>query len=508
MICLLWGSQPGLAQEIDPDTLQDVESQSRFDELMLDALPGSSASLRADNNGALRAMRLLVEHPNYRLGYISTAASAERRWALIGDTAWMLAAGDIVVQRGLGTLSSVARGMGRSRLAPFTGQIRRSTALGLHSPFRAGAGGLRGYGASVLLDSFTRVHAAWGHAPERPELTVAMLAADLQHAGITVSATLLAGTAAYAGSLSGSASASGMIGTTGLAAELAFDASGRFALQCLASHVRRTASISLVLWNAHALADLPLGSLLASARSAANSWGGDLRLRISQRGVATVRLSLALSGTHGRSWLLPLASRTIDLTGDVEQRVTDRLHVEWRLRHRRDEDGVSDDLRRQNDRLLWLLRVRLRRIVHDRLEVRCNADLRLLLRPKSAMQSGTLGWVDARWKTGAVTILRFRASVFASDDPDVAPAMVEYSARGLQTLVSGNGFGRRMGMGVEWHLTPTVCLALQAAVESRLLSGEHRMAGDLRATITFHARRDDVLRSVTSPEDEMLPLRE
>lgn len=507
--CLLIGLPAHASQEVDPDTLQDVESQQRFDELMLDALPGTSVSVRADQLNAPTAARLLMEHPNYRLGYVRTAASSERWWMLLGDTTWMLAAGDFVIQRGLGTLTSVARGMGRSRLSPFGGRALSSTSLVLQSPVRAGAGGLRGCGASLRVDSLMRLHAIWGSVPERPGATMAMVAVDVRCTDIVASASVLVSQAASGPTLSGSASASGIVGTVGVAAELAIDASGRAAMQCLASHATGPASISLVLWNAHALADLPLGSLLASARSASNSWGGDLRMRITQRGLATVRIALSVCGTHGRSWLLPLASRTIDLMVDVEQRVTDRLLVEWRVRHRRDEDGVSGDVRHQNERLLWQLRLRVRRVVHDRLEVRCNADLRMLLRQDSDVHhSGSLGWIEARWKVSPLTVLRVRASVFASDDADVAPMMVEYAARGLQTLVSTNGYGRRLGLGIEWHLTPMVCVALQAAVETRLRPGEMRTAGDLRASIVYHARRDDVLRSVASPEDDTHPPRE
>lgn len=497
------------AQEIDPDTLQDVESQQRFDELMLDALPGSAAALRVSQGSAPATMRLLLEHPNYRLGYVRTATSPERWWTLLGDTTWMLVAGDFVIQRGLGTLTSVARGMGRSRLSPFCGRARSSELPTLLSPFRAGVGGVHGCGASVRIDSLTRLNAAMGIMSERPGVTMAMVSADVRCADIVISASMLASHTASSLTLSGSASASGMVGNVGVAAELAVDASGRAAVQCLASRATGPASVSLVLWNTHARADLPLGSLLASARSASNSWGGDLRMRITQRGVATVRLALSLSGTHGQSWLLPLASRTIDLMGDVEQRVTDRLHVEWRVRHRRDEDGTSGDVRYQDERLLWQMRLRVRRIVHSRLEVRCTADLRLLLRQASDVhQSGSLGWIEARWKISPIAILRFRASVFASDDADVAPMMVEYAARGLQTFVSGNGFGRRLGMGVEWQLTSAICVALKAAVEMRLRPGEMRTLSELRASIVLHARRDDVLRSVALPEDDTHPPRE
>lgn len=502
--CLLICLPTIAAQEIDPDTLQDVESQRRFDALMLDALPGSSASVRVERGAAPAAARLLLEHPNYRLGYVGTAASPERWWTLLGDTTWMVAVGDIVIQRGLGTLTSAARGMGRSRLSPISSIARRTASSALQSPFRAGIGGLRGCGASAHVDSIVRLHAAWGIDMERPGVQMAMIAADMRSSGVTASATVLASHEDSGTTLSGSVSALGMVGSIGVAAELAIDPLGCVALQCLGAYASGPTSVSLVFWNAHAQAELALGSLLASTRSATNSWGGDLRMRISQRGVATVRLALSLSGTHGRTWLLPLASRTMDVIGDVEQRVTDRLHIEWRVRHRRDEDGASGDVRRQNDRLLWQLRLRVRRIVHDRLEVRCNADLRLLQRQASDVYlNGTLGWVEARWKVSPITVLRFRTSVFASDEVDVAPMMVEYAARGLQTLVSANGYGRRVGMGVEWQLTPIMCVALKAAVETRLRPGEHRTVGELRAGIVLHGRRDDVLRSVVSPEDDM-----
>ena len=151
-----------------------------------------------------------------------------------------------------------------------------------------------------------------------------------------------------------------------------------------------------------------MGSLLASSGTVQNTWGGCLRIRATQQGLATLRLSVTLSGRPWRSWLLPMATNAIDIVGDVEQRVTPRLHVEWRIRHRQDEDGASAAQREQHERTLWMLRIRLRRIVHDRLEIRCNADLRVMRYASAPFTNGSLGWVDARWDVTSYAVIRGR----------------------------------------------------------------------------------------------------
>lgn len=221
-----------------------------------------------------------------------------------------------------------------------------------------------------------------------------------------------------------------------------------------------------------------------------------------------MRLSVMLRGRPWRSWLLPMATNAVDIVGDVEQRVTPRLHVEWRIRYRQDEDGVSAVQREQHERILWMLRIRLRRIVHDRLEIRCNADLRMLRTASAPFTSGSLGWVDARWNIGSSAVVRGRVSVFASEQFDVAPTMVEYAAMGLQTLTYANGFGRRASLGIEWTVGPSMFIALQASVDSRLRYGQQTTAGELRISCGLQIDREDVVTSVTSPEDDMHRLRE
>lgn len=298
------------------------------------------------------------------------------------------------------------------------------------------------------------------------------------------------------------------IAAADVGAEVALDGMGHSAAQAVVSLRSAMRSASLSLWWADAQCDLPMGSMLASSGAVQNTWGGCLRLRTTQPGLATLRLSVALSGRPWRSWLLPMATSSIDIVGDVEQRVTPRLHIEWRIRHRQDEDGVSAVQREQHERILWMLRIRLRRIVHDRLEVRCNADLRVMRRAPAPFTSGSLGWVDARWNVGSSAVVRARVSVFDSEQFDVAPTMVEYAARGLQALTYANGFGRRASLGIEWMVGPALFVALQASIDSRLRYGQHSTTGELRIGCGLQIDREDVLTSVTSREDDMHPPRE
>lgn len=504
MVALIVVSVSASAQEIDPDTLQDIDSQQNFDAMMIDALPGSSATVRLDRNHGLEASRLLLEHPNYRLGYVRTVSIPERWWTMFGDSTWSAALGHITMHRSLGTLTATSRGMGRSVLIPQgTGHSHRRKPPLLHSPFHSGIGGLNGLGFSFRWDSVTTIHGAAGVMSQGLIQPMAIVAADSRFGVIETSVSFLALGTVGSVELSGSTSLAFPIGRFGFSAELAFDAAGRAALQCVAAVTGRGASGSLTLWDAHPLCNQPMGALLATGRPVSNSWGGNLRVRATMRGVATARFSVTLSGTHGRSWLLPMAGRMLDVIADVDQRVTTRLLVEWRLRYRQDDDGVSAVLRSQIDRHLWMIRVRLVRQVHTRLDVRCNVDLRLMQKAAWPLLRGSLGWVEVRWESTAGTVLRARASVFASDDFDVSPSMVEVAARGLQTLFTASGYGRRASLGIEWRLSPSAFIALQTGIESRLVSGVHRSTTDLRLAMGLSISRTEAIRSVASPADDM-----
>lgn len=494
------------SQESDPDTLQDVGTQGLFDQLAVSAVPGSSALVRLDAVEGVSYARIMLSKPHYTLGYVRSADSSvpPRIWAVLQGDRWSIAGGDIVIERSLGTLTSALRGMGRSTLAPISlGKRSMFSGDEMQSPFRAGVGGLRGAGASVQLDSNLTVMLAAGRPSESPDDRLLLVSADVEILGGvgTLNSLVQVAPSGTRGSMSGSFTT--RIAAVDIAAEVALDGMGHSAVQAAVSMRSATRSASLSLWCADAQCDLPMGSLLTSSGAVRNSWGGCLRFRASQRGLATMRLSVMLSGRPWRSWLLPMVTNTVDIVGDVEQRVTPRLHVEWRIRHRQDEDGVTSVQREQHERILWMLRIRLRRIVHDRLEIRCNADLRMMRTESAPFTNGSLGWVDARWNVGSSAVVRGRASVFASEQFDVAPTMVEYAARGLQTLSYANGFGRRASLGIEWTLGPAMFIALQASVDSRLRYGQKSTTGELRISCGLQIDREDVLTSVTSPEGDM-----
>lgn len=499
------------SQESDPDTLQDVDSQSLFDQLAVATLPGSSALVRLDATEGLSYARMVFSNPGYTLGYVQGADTSipPRIWAMLRGEGWSVAGGDFVIDRSLGTLTSASHGMGRSNLSPVRLE-KRSMLSGneMQSPFRAGIGGLRGAGASVRAYSGLTFVLAAGRPVEGADDRLLLASADLEtNDGIgTFNALVQITPSGTRTSMSGSFTT--LIAGAGVAAEIAIDARGQLAAQTVASMRSAVRSASLSLWWADAQCDLPMGSMLASSGDVRNTWGGSLRFRATQRGLATMRLSVTLSGRPWRSWLLPMATKAVDMVGDVEQRVTPRLHVEWRIRHRQDEDGVSAVQREQHERILWLLRVRLRRIVHDRLEVRCNADLRMMRSASAPFASGALGWLDARWNVGPSAVVRGRVSVFASEQFDVAPIMVEYAARGLQTLTYSHGFGRRASLGIEWAVGPSMFIALQASVDSRLRYSQQSSTGEIRISCGLQIDREDVLTSVTSREDDRHLLRE
>ncbi|MBU3678391.1 MAG: hypothetical protein FGM32_02125 [Candidatus Kapabacteria bacterium] len=500
-----------LSQESDPDTLQDVSTQGLFDQLAVSALPGSSAQLRLDAAEGIRYARMMLSNPDYALGYVRSADQSipERAWAMLRGEVWCIAVGDIVIDRSLGTLTSASRGMGRSTLAPIRlGMRSMLSGTEMHSPFRAGVGGLRGAGASIRFDSSRAILLVAGRPAQGTDDRVLLVSADQEMLGGVGSLSTLVHLTPLGYRTSVSGSLITRIASADVAAEVALDGMGQSAAQAVVSQRSATRSASLSLWWADAQCDLPMGSMLASSDAVRNTWGGCLRLRATQRGLATFRLSVALSGRPWRSWLLPMATKTIDIVGDVEQRVTPRLHVEWRIRHRQDEDGISAVQREQHERILWMLRIRLRRSVHDRLEIRCNADLRLMHRASAPFTSGSLGWVDARWSVGSSAVVRGRLSVFASEQFDVAPTMVEYAAGGLQTLTYATGFGRRASVGIEWTVGPAMVVALQASIDSRLRYGQHSTAGELRIGCGLQIDREEVLTGVTSREGDMHPPRE
>lgn len=502
---------PCPSQESDPDTLQDVASQSLFDQLATAALPGSSALVRLDAAEGLSYARMMISNPGYTLGYVRGADTSipPRILAVLRGEGWSLAGGDFVVDRSLGTLTSASNGMGRSTLAPV--QLEKRSVLrgeDRQRPFRAGLGGLRGAGASILVDSSLAILLVAGKPSQSTDDRLLLASTDVEmlRGIVTLNALVHLTPSGTRTSMSGSFITH--IAGADVAAEIAIDGRGQLATQTVVSLQSAVRSASLSLWWADAQCDLPMGSVLTSSGDVRNTWGGCLRLRASQRGLATMRLSVTLGGRPWRSWLLPMATNAIDIMGDVEQRVTPRLHVEWRIRHRHDEDGVSSVQREQHERILWMLRIRLRRIVHDRLEIRCNADLRLMRYTSAPFTNGSLGWVDARWNVGSSAVVRGRVSVFASEQFDVAPTMVEYAARGLQTLTSANGFGRRASLGVEWAVGRSMFLALQASIDSRLRYGQQSTIGELRISCGVQIDREDVLTGVTSREDDRHPPRE
>lgn len=482
------------AQEVDPDTLHMPEDVSWMDDLLLEAIPETSLLLRSSGASDAASVRALMDHPSYRIGVVRTPGSGADPlwWVLARGKGWTLGLGHVAAESGLGSIVSSARGFGRSRLAP----ARPSS-----QSMRGGVGGVRGAALSVQLDTSMTLHLLGGSIASTAQ---GLLAGWLEGSllGGVATATLFA--------YDGQGTPSGAAGLTyrrqlapfDIAGEIVLDGRCRGAVQAVIGATRATASASLSLWYADADCDLPLGSIVSTAERAGNSWGLMLRLRSTTRGMATFRCSAALFGRPWRTRLLPMASAGFEIIADLEQRVTQRLRADWRLWHRHDEDGVSLVQRRQQQRRMWSARLRLHRRVGSALEVRANADVRMVRLAEGGWLSGSFGWIDLRWSAGPLTTLRVRASVFASEVTDAAITSVEYASVGLQSMVRGLGFGRRVCVGLEWKLGRYVTTALQASVQQALRAEGSQTDVGLRLVLRAHLAREDPATAAALPADD------
>lgn len=448
------------AQEFDPDTVAAAESLGWIDELMLDAVPGSSLLVRHDRRFDDVALRVRVDHPAYRAGIIRTPTVSERPlwWLLLRRGSVSVGAGDLTGESGLGTILSVAQGRGRSRVAPIT--------PGPQS-VRGGVGDVRGVTGSYAIDTACSAHLMVG----RRDANLENVAAAWLNVDARPMSASFTGLVRQSPSRTAAAVAAAMrthLDACDLGAELAADDRRRLAMQLFASSKRSAVSTSLSLWYAQPGSDFPLGAVLATSESMVNSWGAMLRGRVTERGVLTARCAVTLFGRPWRTRLLPMASAGFEFLADVEQRVTSRLLIEWRLWHRHDEDGVSGIQRQQLQRILWSGRIRAERIVSADLTVRANIDLRFVRCGNEAWSAGSFGWLDLRWRVAPSSVMRLRAAVYASESSDAAITTVEYASQGLQTMVRGLGWGRRMSASFELQASPLVTLALQAAISSAL----------------------------------------
>ena len=482
------------AQEIDPDTLHMPEEVSWMDDLLLDAVPETSLILRSTGASDVTSVRALMDHPSFRVGVVRTPASGSDPlwWVLAHGSSWTVGLGQLAAESGLGSIVSSARGFGRSRLAP----VRA-----VSPSMRGGAGGVRGAALSVRLDTSTRLHLLGGSiASTTQRLMAGWLEGNLL--GGTVTATLFASESEGAPSRAAGLTYRRTLAPFDIGAEIALDGRYRAAAQAIVSTMRATSSASISLWFADADCDLPLGSIVATAERASNSWGLMLRLRSTTRGMATFRCSAALFGRPWRTRLMPMASTGFEIIADLEQRVTQRLHADWRLWHRHDEDGVSSVQRRQERRLTWSARLRLHRHISPSLQVRASADVRFVRLADGQWLSGSIGWIDLRWNAGPLTALRARASVFASEVTDAAITTVEYASVGLQSMVRGLGFGRRVSLGFEWKLGTHVTTAAQAFVQQALRAEGSQTDIGLRLVLRAHLTRADLATAVASPADD------
>ncbi|MBU3699112.1 MAG: hypothetical protein FGM33_03750 [Candidatus Kapabacteria bacterium] len=494
------------AQELDPDTLASAESLSWIEDLMMDALPGSSMLVRTGTGGEITGMRLLLDHPSAHGGLLRSATFGEHPlwWVGFRGRTWTLLVGDVTAEAGYGSLLSAARGLGRSRLLP--ARPLRMLASDVHArSVRGGIGGVRGVAAAFRLDTQMVGRVMIGSSDDA-QFLAAWLESRLFGASSCLTFLVRGDTQGIAPALA--VAVGKQFGGVEAGCELAVDARLRPVLQaCLA--VRSTnAPTSLSLWYAPADCDLPMGSVWATSEPMNNTWGAMLRQRVSVRAVATARLSACLYGRPWRSRLLPMASAGVEVIADIEQRVTSRLIAEWRVRHRHDEDGRTDGLRRQLQRHLWSARIRLRRNVTRDLDVRVNIDLRALRHGIEGWSYGTLGWVDACWRAGTSAVLRLRATVFAAESSDVAVAGVEYASQGLQTMVRGLGWGRRVSLGGEWTVPGMAAIALQASAESRIYNGELRNDVRLRISAGLLGAFWGSSRGGALPTDDMRELHE
>lgn len=480
------------AQEVDLDTLREVSSQSLIDEIITQAAPGTRLAVRIGDAGQLANLRVSIEHPRYRLGLLHQPMQdlPTLGWAIVGGRTWMLAAGDCIVEPSLGTLLSVSNGMGRSALTPHPVSDVMNNHGELASSFRGGRGGIRGLLTRAAITSRDVVTFVAGNTSDDYQRGCAIVGVDSQRWGTSSAAYLLA-RRTNDNRILLAASVSTAVRYKGLrmAAEVVSDHRGRPALQSMLRYEVRPTTVSAVCWWAHPHCELPMGSLLAASGAVANSWGGNIRVRHRFADLATFSLSVTIMGHPWRTYRLPMASTSFDLIGDVQQRVTDRLHVEWRVRVRHDEEGQTLQLREQHERLRWTLRCRVERRVHSALDVRMNADVQIGRTGHAPYVLAALVWVEPRWKVRDRCTLRGRLSVYASPEFDIAPRFVEYASSGLQTMVIANGYGRRASLSVEWELGAHALMALQTSVESRVSSGFYVTSSELRATLGIRLNR-------------------
>jgi hypothetical protein len=482
------------AQEIDPDTLHMPEEFSWMDDLLLEATPGTSVVMRSTGASDVTSVRALMDHPSYRVGVVRTPSSGTDPlwWVIARGKGWTVGLGQVAAESGLGSIVSSARGFGRSRLAP----ARTSS-----QPMRGGVGGVRGAALSVRLDTSTTLHLLGGSiTPSAQGLLAGWLEGSL-FSGVAT-ATLFARESEGAPSGAAGLTYRRQLEPFDFGAEIALDGRCRGAMQAVIGTRRATASASLSLWYADADCNLPLGSIMATAERATNSWGLMLRLRSTIRGMANFRCSAALFGRPWRTRLLPMASAGYEIIADLEQRVTHRLRADWRLWHKHDEDGVSLEQRRQQQRRMWSARLRIHRRISPMLDVRANADVRLVRLADGEWLSGSFGWIDLRWNPGPLTTLRARASVFASELTDAAITTVEFTSVGLQSMVRGLGFGRRVSVGLEWKLGAHVTTAAQAFVQQTLRQEGSQTDIGLRLVLRAALTREDIAKAVASPADD------
>ncbi|MEN9281522.1 MAG: hypothetical protein RL594_457 [Bacteroidota bacterium] len=487
------------AQEVDLDTLREVSTQSLIDEIITQAAPGTRLSLRFGDAGQLANLRVSIEHPRYRLGLLHQPMQdlPTLGWAIVGGRTWMLAAGDCIVEPSLGTLLSVSNGMGRSALMPNHVSDVMNNHGELASSFRGGRGGIRGLLTRAAATSRDVVTLVAGNTVDDYQRGCALIGIDSQRWGASSAAYLLArrtndNRILLAASVSTAAGYKGLR----MAAEVVSDHRGRPAVQAVMRHDLAPTTVSVACWWAHPQCELPLGSLLAASGAVANSWGGNIRIRHRIVDLATFSLSVTLMGHPWRTHRLPMASTSFDLIGDVQQRITDRLRIEWRVRVRHDEEGRTLQLREQHERLRWTLRCRVERRIHSALDVRMNADVQIGRSGLAPFVSAALVWVEPRWNMRERFTLRGRLSVYASPEFDIAPRFVEYASTGLQTMVVANGYGRRASLSVEWEAGDHAVLALQTGIESRVSSGVYVTSSELRATLGIRLNRERTTNAV------------
>lgn len=496
------------AQEVDLDTLREVSTQSSIDEVITQSTPGTRLSLRFNDAGQLANLRVSMMHPWYRLGFLHQPLQQlpTLGWAIVGGKRWTLAAGDCIVEPSLGTLLSVSNGMGRSVLMPYHVSDIVSTADDLAATIRGGRGGIRGVMSRVAVTSHDVMTFVAGSSTDADQRRCALIGIDTYRWSVPSAAYLLAwhtndDGVALAASVSSVARYKGLL----LGAELVTDHHGRLAVQSVLRFRTPQTTTSLICWWTHPHGEFPLGSLAAVSGAVANSWGGNLRIRHRIVDLATFSFSATLMGHPWKSYRLPMASMSAELLGDVQQYITDRLQVEWRIRIRHDEEGHTLDVREQHQRVRWMLRCRVQRRVHSTLDVRLNADLQVGRTGNAPYESSALAWIEPRWNVRESLVVRGRLSVYASPEFDIAPRFVEYAGSGLQTMVVANGYGRRASFGIEWGVAGHAVLTVQANIESRVNAGVYLTSTELRAALAVRFDRARTT-SVVSPAADRLQL--